>query len=176
MNNIPKAIKQEPVDFEVTVSNPTVFHKLGLRRKKRKFLIYPLCLGTLLKIAETIVNISAFDLEKEKKGVTFESAINGIIKNAKLISNVIALAIWNRQLSDVKIFRKLQELRINFLAKYIQANLDSNELLVLSNVVIEQMEIEHFLACMDSMKGMMIVENINPDHSIESETKGTSGN
>ncbi len=171
MKSISDSILQEPVDFTVTVNRKTILHKLHLQRVDKKFLIYPLCLGTLLLIAKELSKFEEFI--PAEGGITFDSVVKGIIGNSRLLSKVVALAIWNKRYSNIKLFRHFQERKIVKLAEYIESNLDSSEILVLSNAVINQMEIEHFLACMGSMRGLEIVKDqVNSTDPIATETSG----
>jgi hypothetical protein len=159
LKSISKAILQEPVDFTVEINRHTLLHKLHIKKTEKVFVIYPLCLGTLLLIAKNLMEFKELDISDKDKGVTFDSVVEGIVNNSQLLSRIIALAIWNKKFSDKKLVRYFQELHISRLSSYIESNLASNELLTLTNVVIKQMEIDHFLACMGLAKGMEIVKD-----------------
>ena len=165
MNSISGSILQEPIDFVVT-SNRQGFWK----RKEKRFMIYPLCLGTLLLIAKELIQFEEF--KPADKGLDFDSVIKGIIGNSALLSKVISLALWNKRFSNNKIIRYFQYKHLKNLAEYIEGNLDSGEILVLSNAVIKQMEIEHFLACMGSIRGMEIVKDQEEPRDSKKETCG----
>jgi hypothetical protein len=170
MKSVSDSMLQEPVDFKVTVNHKTIWHKLHLRRSERKFILYPLCLGTLLLVAKELSKFDEFTTSG--KAIDFDSVVKAIIGNSKILSRVVALALWNKRFSNNEIVRRIQENHIKKLSEYIEGNLDSSEILVLCNAVINQMEIEHFLACMGSMRGMEVVKDqAKPVDSIK-ETSG----
>lgn len=173
MQSVSDSILQEPIDFKIKVNRRTILHKLHILKDERTLKIYPLCLGTLLLIAKNLMTFKDLDI-KDGAGVTFDTAVQSIIDNTKVLSRTISIAIWNRKFSTNRIVRWWEEIRINRLANFIESNLDSVELLTLSNVVIKQMEIEHFLASMGSMKGMEIAKDIVAPSPVESK-KETSG-
>jgi len=154
--DIEKTILEKGVDFVVSVNKKNIFHKLGILQIERKFVIHPLVIGTLLKISNILININndklkgAIEEEKATKKVSddiLNISYESIAESSEKIIRIIAHAIHNSE-SDPP--RRL----IRFLKK----NLKPTETLKLLNLIIKQMDINSFLACLVSMKGMNIHE------------------
>jgi len=169
MSEIVRTVLEDGVDFEVVVTNPSIWHRLKIFPTTKTFVIFPVCLGALLKIAETINSIKSLNIELDKDKSVLEVALLSIIKNTETISKVIALAIWNRKFSDYKVKRYFQKLRLKRISRFIEANLNSAETLKIVNLLLTQMEIDQFLALMVSIKGLIIL----PEN--ETEKKQASG-
>ena len=130
---------QEGVDFEI----------LG-RNKTRKLKIYPIKLGVLFEIASIINTMTKIDVDK--KSDLFDIGIETICHNKDKMLEITALAIINSQKSPVRSIKKW------FLVRYLDRNLDPNELLTLIQLVTTQMDVTNFLASFVSIKKMNILE------------------
>lgn len=170
MKDIAETINTEPVDFQVTVANPGILHRLKLRKTIKTFIIYPTCLGTLLQIAKIISSVERLNTKPENNETFLESSIKNIINNAKLISEVIGLSIWNRKYSENSFIRFFQKMRVRSISRYIERNLDSYETFTIMKLVVDQMEIQHFLAIMVTMKGLIVI----PEHVTEKKQEEKS--
>jgi hypothetical protein len=145
---------QEGIDFTISVINKTFWHKIKLKKPFRKFVMYPICLGTLLKISELIMQMDAVTAENHEKDNFMDFAVGKIKNNAEKFAEIIALAIINKPFSDNRIIRYIEKIGFRRLVKFINSNVNDKEALDLINLVVKQMDIQHFLACMVSIKGM----------------------
>lgn len=129
---------QNGVDFEITSG-----------RKTRKFIIYPINLGTLFNISNIIVTMGDIALPD---GDVFSVGIKNIIDNKDKMIEIVALAILNKKQSIWTRFRK------RLLVRYINRNMTAKELLKLIQLVIVQMDVTDFLASFVSIKRLNLVE------------------
>lgn len=149
--DIMRTLLQEGVDFEVTVKNKTFLHRFKLAPISRKFIVYPINLGTLLiisKVIMTMTEINALDNED-----LFAVGIRNIMENKDKMVEVIALAILNRKTNTA-----VTKLKKWWLVRYLDNNLDPRELLQLVNLVIAQMDVTDFLASFVSIKRLNLTE------------------
>jgi len=167
---IASTILQEGVDFAVTPTKPTFLHKIHLLKPEKRFRIYPICLGSLLKISEIINSIESIDLKSKKEDTFLESAITQIVNSADKMAEIIALAIWNKPFSNNKLIGFFQRLKVKRLTRYFLANLINHEIVTILNLVINQMDINYFFACLVSMKGLNLTAT-----EIKKGKKETSG-
>ena len=134
------AILEKGVDFEVVVAHPNLLHRLGILPKVRKFIIEPLYLGSLLKITKLILDIDT-DVLKDAEGNLHGIGIESIVRHKDAMVKVVAYAIENRDGEPP-----------GRLIRFLDRNLTPRELLRLLMLVVQQMEVRDFLACMVSIK------------------------
>lgn len=140
-------ILQEGVDFTVTISNPNWLHRIKILPIEKVFKIYPIKLGTLLKIAKILIEINPDQLESlsdGEDGSFLEKGFSIIVNNKDNMIKVIAYGIVNRK-------REPSKRLINFL----DYNLTPKELLKILILVIRQMDVTDFLASMVFVVGKM---------------------
>lgn len=164
MNKIETEILQEGVDFKI-VRNKNYF----FLNKEKEFIIYPLCLGTMLKISKIINSISDLKDTIESDNLA-EIAIRQIEEQLPKVSRIIALSIFNRKLSRNPIIRFFQEIRLKFISNFMLNNLDAMEMQKLISLIIKQLEVQHFLAVLVSLKGM----TITPEEETAKDPKETA--
>lgn len=154
---------QEGVDFQITRNHPNFWQK-----KTKNFIIYPLCLGSMLKISKIINSIKdvAETLESENLA---EKAIFQIEENIERIAEIIALAIMNKKISQNPIKKFYQNIKIRFLKNFLMDNLTSIEMQKIIVLIIEQLEVQHFLAVLVSLKGISLTSKETA--KTEKETK-----
>ena len=150
-------IMETGVDFEVTPCKPIFLQKWGFARAGKRFMIYPICMGSLLTIAKAVSDIEKLDMAEIDGETFFETAIAKILENTELIVRVLSLAVFNKDLSINRFVRFFQERKIKRLAAYFKRNLDSKELFQLINLVIQQMRIDEYLSMMVAMKGIVLM-------------------
>ncbi len=163
MKNIESEMLQEGVDFQITRNHPKFWQK-----KTKNFIIYPLCLGSMLKISKIINSIKdvAETLESENLA---EKAIFQIEENIERIAEIIALAIMNKKISQNPIKKFYQNIKIRFLKNFLMDNLTSIEMQKIIVLIIEQLEVQHFLAVLVSLKGISLTSKETA--KTEKETK-----
>lgn len=143
-----ETILQKGVDFEVTTKNITFLYKIGIKKKVRKFIIYPAVLGTLGRISEILSTIDRIDFDKiEENKNLFNDGLEIIKKNRGRILDVICLAIHNKKGEPP-----------GNLKKYLEYNLTPKELLQLLILVQNQMDVKDFLAGSVSIQGLNLSE------------------
>lgn len=148
------AILESGVDFTVRVDHPNLLHKLGILKKKRIFKIFPIKLGAVLKISRILVDLEqeAFLLEGEgdeaiiRNADLIQTGLRSIVKNHEKLLQVISIAIMNSDQDPPK-----------SLIRFLNRNMTTGSALQLLNLVIRQMSIDDFLACMVSVKGMNLM-------------------
>ena len=151
-------ILQEGVDFYVTVQKPNLLHKLKLLPLKRRFVIKPIYLGTLLRIAKTLgaLKTNPQKISKNSTNIDFMGlGIDSIIQHKDKMVETIALAIVNQSKPPSK-----------RLVRFLDNNLTSKEALQILSIIVKQMDIQSFLALTVSVGGLNL---LTPD-----ETRGGS--
>ena len=151
-----RTILQDGVDFEVTSNRKSLFRR---RPINRKFIIYPIKLGTLFNISKIILTMK--ELQQTNKDF-FSAGIDSIVENKDKMLEVMALAIINRKIST-----PWQRIRKWCLKRYLDKNLDAREMFKVIHLTIMQMDVTDFLASFVSIKSMNLVEAIGkkPDSS-----------
>jgi hypothetical protein len=161
-------ILQSGVDFNVTIENPGILRRMGILKKYRSFVIYPLNLGTMDRISTMIMeaNLSGLDkvtdeeeMEKANYGhVVMSTVLNNIKGNKGVLAGIIAAAIVNRN-PDVRnhwiaYWRKRKEEGIR---QFLIWNLTAGEMRKLTQLVIRQMDITPFLSSLVSIRGISVI-------------------
>jgi hypothetical protein len=134
-----RTILQEGVDFEVTAG-----------KKSRKFIIYPINLGTLFNISKIILTMK--ELESSGNQDLFAAGIKNIVENKDKMLEVVSLAILNRRLTLWAQFLKW------LLIRFLNKNLNAQELFRLVQLVILQMDVTDFLASFVSVRRLNLAE------------------
>jgi len=126
----------------------------GLRPKKRRLVIDPIVLGTLIRISKLLLSI-------EIKGISRDKMLEGNYRLATdhgdKLALIIATAIHNKE-SEVPAS----------LVKFIEWNFSSSELLKVLLLVIRQMDITNFMTTIISARGLNVLE-IEPRQNGKSE-------
>ena len=138
-------ILEKGVDFTVTVNKLNLLHRIGLLPSKRKFIIYPIVMGSLLKIANLLsdMDVSYFE-DKEKMINLQEVGIDSIAKNKDKMVWVAAYGIVNSEKDPPK-----------SLIRFLDRNLTSKEMLKLVILIVRQMDVSSFLTSTVSATGMI---------------------
>jgi len=151
------SILEKGVDFEITVSKTNILHKLNLIPIKRKFVIYPIRMGTLLKISKILLDLDTKELlgvmkdegnNKGKEVNILDLGAKNIVENKDKLIKMIAYGIVN---SEKEPSRRL--------IKFLNENLTAKEGLKVLTLVIQQMDVSPFLASLASLKGMNLLAN-----------------
>ena len=146
------SILEKGVDFEITVTKMNILHKLNLISVKRKFVIYPINMGTMLKISELLLDLDTDELagvmKSEGKEVNIlDLGAKNIIENKDKLIKMIAYGITNSEKEPSK-----------NLIKFLNENLTAKEGLRLMTLVVQQMDVSPFLASLVSIKGMNLLQ------------------
>jgi hypothetical protein len=157
--NIANTVTQEPEIFTINVDNPTFWHKIGLKRKKRTFKIYPINPGTRIRISK-VANSMVQPSELTDVGDMITNALKDMETNMPRLIYIVALAITNRK-------SKPSKRLIEFLTWY-----GSDRLEALINMVILKMNVVPFTTTIISIKGMSRTprEIIAPDNKATGES------
>jgi len=145
-------ILQKGVDFTITIQSKNLLNKLHLKPLERKFVIYPIKMGTLLKISEILLDLNTDELTDAMKNEGKEVNIldlgaKNIIENKDKLVKMIAYGITNSEKEPPK-----------SLIKFLNDNLTAKEGLRLMTLVIQQMDVSPFLASLASIKGMNLLQ------------------
>ena len=149
------SILEKGVDFTVKVQKQNILHKLHILPTEKQFVVYPLTMGTVLKISQILFDLNTDELdepfnntekEKDKQFNFLEAGVNQIIENKDKVIKIIAYGITNSKKEPSKQL-------INFLDN----NLNAKEGLKLVTLIIQQMNVSPFLASLVSLKGMNLM-------------------
>jgi hypothetical protein len=146
------SILEKGVDFTITTQNKNMLNKLHLIPSERKFVIYPIKMGTLLKISEILLDLNTDELvgamKNEVKEINLlDLGAKNVIENKDKLIKMIAYGIVNREREPSK-----------KLIKFLNENLTAKEGLKLMTVIVQQMDINPFLASLVSIKGMNLLQ------------------
>ena len=145
------SILEKGVDFTITVQNKSIFNKLHLAPIKRTFVIYPIKMGSLLKISQILLDLDTEELlgvmKDERKDVNIlDLGAKNIVENKDKLIKMIAYGIVNSEKEPPK-----------SLIKFLNENLTAKEGLKILTLVIQQMDVSPFLASLASLKGMNLL-------------------
>lgn len=146
------SILEKGVDFTITVQNKNILNKLHLKPTERKFVIYPIKMGTLLKISKILLDLDTDELEgvmkREGKEVNIlDLGAKNIIENKDKLIMMIAYGITNSEKEPPK-----------SLIRFLNENLTAKEGLKILTLVVQQMNVSPFLASLASVKGMNLLQ------------------
>ena len=147
------SILEKGVDFTITIQNKNILHKLNLAPTERKFVIYPIKMGALLKISKILLDLDTDELtgamKNEGKEVNIlDLGAKNIVENKDKLIMMIAYGITNCEKEPSK-----------SLIRFLNENLTAKEGLKLMTLVIQQMDVSPFLASLVSIKGMNLLAN-----------------
>ncbi|GAF93375.1 unnamed protein product [marine sediment metagenome] len=146
------SILEKGVDFKITVHNKNILHKLNLIPTERKFVIFPIKMGTLLKISKILLDLDTDELvgvmkNEDKEINLLDLGAKNIIENKDKMIKMIAYGIVNSEKEPSK-----------NLIKFLNENLTAKEGLKLMTVIVQQMDVNPFLASLVSIKGMNLLQ------------------
>ena len=146
------SILEKGVDFTITIQNKNILHKLNLAPTERKFVIYPIKMGALLKISKILLDLDTKELvgvmKNEGKEVNIlDLGAKNIVENKDKLIMMIAYGITNCEKEPSK-----------SLIKFLNENLTTKEGLKLMTLVVQQMDVSPFLASLVSIKGMNLLQ------------------
>lgn len=150
--NAVDSILEKGIDFTITVHNKNIFNKLNLLPTERKFIIYPIKMGTLLKISKILLDLDTDELvgamkNEDKEINLLDLGAKNIIENKDKMIKMIAYGIVNSEKEPSK-----------RLIKFLNENLTAKEGLKLMTVIVQQMDVNPFLASLVSIKGMNLLQ------------------
>jgi hypothetical protein len=153
------SILEKGVDFTITITRKGIFNKLHLAPTERKFIIYPIKMGALLKISKILLDLDTEELvgamkSEDKEINLLDLGAKNIIENKDKLIMMIAYGITNCEKEPSKSL-------INFLNN----NLTTKEGLKLMTLVVQQMNVSPFLASLVSIKGMNLLEAKKKDRT-----------
>jgi len=146
------SILEKGVDFTITITHKNILHKLNLMPIERKFVVYPIKMGALLKISKILLDLDTDELTEAMKNKGKEVNIldlgaKNIVENKDKLILMIAYGITNCEKEPSK-----------KLIKFLNDNLTAKEGLRLMTLVVQQMDVSPFLASLVSIKGMNLLE------------------
>ena len=147
------SILEKGVDFTITITHKNILHKLNLSPTERKFVIYPIKMGALLKISKILLDLDTEELvgvmKNEGKEVNIlDLGAKNIVENKDKLILMIAYGITNCEKEPSK-----------SLIKFLNENLTAKEALRLLTLIVQQMDVSPFLASLVSIKGMNLLAN-----------------
>jgi len=150
--NAVNSILEKGVDFTITIQNKNIFHKFNLIPFEKKFVIYPIKMGTLLKISKILLDLNTDELvgamKKNDKEINFmDLGAKNIVENKDKLIKMIAYGIVNSEKEPSK-----------KLIRFLNENLTTKEGLKLMTLVIQQMDVSPFLASLVSIRGMNLLQ------------------
>jgi len=150
--NAVNSILEKGVDFTITIQNKNILNRLNLIPSERKFIIYPIKMGTLLKISKILLDLNTDELvgamKKNDKEINFmDLGAKNIVENKDKLVKMIAYGIVNSEKEPSK-----------RLIRFLNENLTTKEGLKLMTLVIQQMDVSPFLASLVSIRGMNLLQ------------------
>jgi len=154
-------VNQDPTEITVVISPINKIHEKlqdikllsKLFTKQRSFLIYPLKMGSLLKISTLLLSIDKDILDKNN---LLDSNYKAVQQHSKTLCKIIAIAIHNRK-SDPPAA----------LVNLIMQQFAPSAILSVLMVVLKAMDVSSFMSCIISIRGLNILE-MNPQSQPES--------
>ena len=145
------SILEKGVDFTITIQNKNILHKLNLIPAERKFIIFPIRMGTLLKISKILLDLDTDELvgamkDENKEINLLDLGAKNIIENKDKMIKMIAYGIVNSEKEPPK-----------SLIRFLNENLTAKEGLKLMTLIVQQMDVNPFLASLVSIKGMNLL-------------------
>jgi len=157
-------ILQKGVDFSITVKDKNLFHKLKVVKDKRDYIIYPISFGVLFQIASLLFEMSKDTLEEGMDNADFiQAGIKSIVENQEKMVRAIGYALNNKDSEPPK-----------SLLKFLNRNLLPKEALQIFNIVVQQMNMQDFLALMRSLGGINILAASQITGELSEELSNTS--
>ena len=146
------SILEKGVDFTITIQNKGILNKLNLIPTERKFVIYPIKMGTLLKISKILLDLDTDELvgamkNEDKEINLLDLGAKNIIENKDKLIKMIAYGIVNSEREPPK-----------SLIRFLNENLTAKEGLKLMTLIVQQMDVNPFLASLVSIKGMNLLQ------------------
>lgn len=146
------SILEKGVDFTIKIQNKNILHKYHLIPSERKFVIYPIKMGALLKISKILLDLDTDELvgamkNEDKEINLLDLGAKNIIENKDKLIKMIAYGIVNSEKEPSK-----------RLIKFLNENMTAKEGLKLMTVVVQQMDVNPFLASLVSIKGMNLLQ------------------
>ena len=135
----------EGVDFFVKYDNPGILRRIGLLPKEKRFVIYPIKLGTLILISKEILSIDVGPAVSEKDDA-IDIVIRNIATNTDKLVKIIAIAITNSPADTSR------------LEAFIRKNMTPKEMYSILKIVISQMDVKDFLSSIMSVRGMSLLK------------------
>jgi len=155
---------EKGVDFRVTVDRPNLLHRLGLLQTEKIFVIYPIKLCAVLEISRRLQDMEGEKVNMEDGQDILRAGIDSIVKNHNVLIDVLAIAIHNQKGKPPGSLRR-----------FLDANLTTQEALRLLALVVQQMSISDFLACMVSIKRVDMMGAGSTSGESSGESLNTSG-
>ncbi len=121
--------------------------KLGLLEKEKKFTIYPISLGTLVKISSLLLELKVIRNENTEKEEFFGIGLQEIVENKDRLLQIIGHGILNVEKNPSRKF-----------LKFLNNNLTSTEVLKLVILIVRKMDVSSFLACTASVQSLNLLK------------------
>ena len=145
------SILEKGVDFTITIQKKGILNKLNLLPTEKKFVIYPIKMGTLLKISEILLDLDTDELvgamkDENKEINLLDLGAKNIVENKDKLIKMIAYGIVNSEREPPQ-----------SLIRFLNENLTAKEGLKLMTLIVQQMDVNPFLASLVSIKGMNLL-------------------
>lgn len=148
-DKVDETLQEDPIKFDVTVDRPGFLHKIGLKKRKRTFVIDPPPLRTLSRLSREIQKIEFS--EKDVEGLTNGNLLDVLNKslpyltkeNYERVVRTVVIAITHRKPS-----KKL----IDFLGE----NMKPKELHKITSLMIQRFDLTFFLLSLTYLKGISV--------------------
>lgn len=148
LRKVADTVTEKKFVFEIDVSPKTKYDHflqvVGIRKKKRKFLIRPLKLGSLYRISLLVLKIDPDAL----KNKDYLDAAYKLMKHTTTVAKIVAVAVTNQEKPPDK-----------ELVKFMLFNLVPSELQQLLTFVLVQLHITDFTVSITSIRSLNILED-----------------
>jgi len=148
------AILQDGVDFKITVANPGFLHKWGILPTEKPITIYPITLGTLVRISRLLLDMdpeAIKDLDSKENNINLmDVCIKTLAGNQETMVRIIAYGITNTEQEPSK-----------GLLRYLRKNLIPAEMFEILKLIVQQMDIQAYLKSLVLTKGFSLQGKTN---------------
>jgi hypothetical protein len=147
LNDTANTILEKPVSFSIRLLTPRwwerVLIRLKLQKAAKSLEIRPTTLGNVIRISQLMLTVGEVDKQQSALSANYEL----FVKHGDLLAKVIATAIKNARKEPS-----------NREIAYLRDNLTGSELLQLSMVVVNQLNVQNFLRTITLLRGVSLLK------------------
>lgn len=145
---------EEPLRITVDVRPQSFLHQKmqqwRWKPKKKEFLLYPICLGNLIRISKLLLSIK-LDMPDTKDpensaGSLMDVNYKAMSEHSYTLAEIVALALQNNKQAASPV-----------LIRFILQNFTSKEMMGVLTLVIKQMDLANFMSSIISVRGLNVL-------------------
>lgn len=161
-DKVNQTIQEESIKFDVTVERPNIWHKLGLKKKKRTFTIEPPPLRPLVLISKEINKLEVDDkifseIEEEDNILDITRQVMPTLEDNYLpVVRALIIAVTQKEPSQN-------------LIDFFSQNMTAKEVYQIVLLLIKRFDLSFFLLSLACLKGINLFEKEDSTRSKSSE-------